>query len=386
MSATSASTRLAIRLIAALAVVTAAAAVVIVRLRPVAVVEPATAGEAIDARPGSVTVVEEYSQQLRSEIGGRVLRRDYNLDPGRVVHRDEILAQLDPGDLLLAMEQKRINYAATKASYAADHSAEMALEAARSDLANALRLNKLGSISAVDLERAQRAEKAQQQALELSRIDHDKVLATFETDLKLDQRKLEKMTIRSPLDGTVSAVFARPGDLIAAEAPVATLIATNKVVEGKVSEEDFAGVATGEQARVTFLPYGDRVFPGKVVKILPTADPDTQRHLVHIDVSVDPAHPLVPGINGEVIIIVGRREARVVVPRRAVFELDGKCVFVVKDGTVLARKVSVGYLWARGAEILSGLEPGETVIVDELENFRPGEKVRVREVPSDVSR
>jgi multidrug efflux pump subunit AcrA (membrane-fusion protein) len=105
---------------------------------------------------------------------------------------------------------------------------------------------------------------------------------------------------------------------------------------------------------------------------------------VHIDVRVDGSHPLVPGINGEVIIIVGRRPARTVVPRRAVFELDGKCVFVVHNGVVEARKVGVGYVWARGAEILSGLEPGETVIVDELENFRPGDKVRIRELPSDV--
>jgi len=142
----------------------------------------------------------------------------------------------------------------------------------------------------------------------------------------------------------------------------------------------------GEEAKVTFLPYGDTEFDGKVSKILPTSDPETQRHLVFVDVAMDAAHPLVPGINGEVIIIVGRRHADAVVPRRAVFDLDGKNVFVVKDGRVELRKVATGYLWSRGAEILSGLAPGEQVIVDELETFHPGDRVRVNEMPSDVAK
>ena len=43
-------------------------------------------------------------------------------------------------------------------------------------------------------------------------------------------------------------------------------------------------------------------------------------------------------------------------------------------------------LWSRGAEILSGLAPGEQVIVDELETFHPGDRVRVNEMPSDVAK
>jgi multidrug efflux pump subunit AcrA (membrane-fusion protein) len=48
------------------------------------------------------------------------------------------------------------------------------------------------------------------------------------------------------------------------------------------------------------------------------------------------------------------------------------------------RRVKTGYEWLRGAEITEGLEPGEQVIVEELENFREGQSVRTQELPSDV--
>ena len=333
-----------------------------------------------------MTVQEEYSQELKSEIDGQVLRQDFNLDPGKAVKQDEVLAQLDPGDLKLEIGQKNIDYAATQASFKADHSKQFALDAANANLANFERLNKLGMYPDKDLADRHREVKLMEQDIELEKIDRQKTLDTYANDLAIDRRKLDKMTIRSPLDGTISQVYAHPGDLISLGAPIATLITTNKVVEGKISEEDFAQVSFGEEANVTFLPYGDQEFPGTIAKILPTADPETQRHIVHINVKMDAAHPLHPGDNGEVVIVVGRRPAKAVVPRRAVFDLDGKCVFVVRNGVVEVRKVKVGYQWSRGAEILEGLAPGEEVIVDELEAFHPGDRVRVNEVPSDVVR
>ena len=43
-----------------------------------------------------------------------------------------------------------------------------------------------------------------------------------------------------------------------------------------------------------------------------------------------------------------------------------------------------GYEWLTGAEILEGLEPGEQVIVEDLDSFRDGDSVRVEELPSDA--
>jgi multidrug efflux pump subunit AcrA (membrane-fusion protein) len=123
------------------------------------------------------------------------------------------------------------------------------------------------------------------------------------------------------------------------------------------------------------------VYNGTVSKILPTADPETQRHLVDLNITDIAPEKLIPGITGEVTITVGERHANAIIPRRA---LINESVYVVRNGKVELRPVTKGYVWLTGAEILSGLEPGEQVIVEDLESFRAGDSVRVEEIPSDA--
>ena len=384
MSTTPAKPRLGLKLVAALVVVAAGVCAAVALLRPLAVVEPVVTGEALDAKPGNVTVVEEYSEQLTSELAGRVMDQDFKLAPGEVVKKGEVVAQLDPADLLLAIDKDKINFEAEKALFAADHSKQLLVDSAKDKLVNFERLNKIGSYPNAELADRKRELQTLEQAVTLERITNQQKLDLNDNALKVEKRQLEKMTIAAPFDGTVSAVNAHPGDLIATNAPLATLITTKKLVEGKISEEDFAKVREGEDAEVTFIPYGPWLFKGKVTKILPTADPETQRHVVYLDVEVDPGHPISPGINGEVIIVVDRHQAKAIVPRRAVFSHGGDCVYVVRNGVVEERKVTKGFEWTTGTEITKGLEPGETVIVDRLQEFHPGDRVRVEQLPSDV--
>ena len=192
---------------------------------------------------------------------------------------------------------------------------------------------------------------------------------------------MEKMTITAPFDGVISAVFAHPGDLINVGSPIVTLITTSRLVEAKISEEDFANIQVGQKATVIFLPYGEFEYNGIVQKILPTADPETQRHMVDLNITDIQPEKLIPGITGEVTVVVGTHHANAIIPRRALFN---ESVYVVTDGTVELRHVKTGFLWLRGAEITDGLKPGEQVIVEDLESFRAGDRVRVQELPADV--
>jgi len=110
-----------------------------------------------------------------------------------------------------------------------------------------------------------------------------------------------------------------------------------------------------------------------VTKVLPTANAETQRYIVHLSVDI-PVEKLVPGLTGEVSIVLGTRDAAAIIPRRA---LRGGEVFVVDGGRVELRKVKVGYLTVQ-AEILEGLKKDDEVIVEELDRFQPGDRVRVK--------
>src|SRR5580692_11483648 len=97
----------------AIVIVVALAAIaygVVVYMRPTAKVETVVSGTAVDAKPGSVTVKEEYSMQMKAAIGGRILSKDYKLDTGLKVKEGDILVQLDTGDVEIEIQQAENEY------------------------------------------------------------------------------------------------------------------------------------------------------------------------------------------------------------------------------------------------------------------------------------
>jgi RND family efflux transporter MFP subunit len=357
------------KILVAVAALVAAAFVISSLLKPTAKVTAAWKGKAVQAVPGSVTVQAEYQMELKSEIAGRVIRSE--LDPGKPVKAGSVLVQIDTGDLELEIEHIQSEYDAKKKSIAVGSSIKLALETATANLQNFERLTKAGTYSVSDLETRRREVKQIEQSLALEAVANDQQIAAFENTLKVKRRQLDKMTITAPFDGIVSAVYARPGDLIGGATPIATLIATHRTIEAKISEENFANIKLNQIATVRFLGYGDGLYDAKVVKILPTADPETQRYIVHLEVKIDP-DKLVPGLTGEVNITTGERMSDTLIPRRALFDNN---VYVVEDGRVRLRKVEVGYVSLNIAEVTKGLKTGDLVIVEELEKFRDGNRV-----------
>lgn len=343
-------------------------------LRPVAVVAAAKPGRAINAVPGSVEVKAEYVMEIKSEVGGRIVASV--LDPGRAVTKDEVLVQLDPGDVDLEIERISNEVVAARRRQQVGSTLRAEVENKRDSLAEMERAVEAGAKPRADFEKEQRLYQQLVQRMELEEVNLTLALENFENALRAKEREKAKMTIVAPTDGVISEVSlaARVGDLIGRDNNIATLISRSRAVEAKISEENFSGLRIGQRASVRFLGYGSQAFAASVTKILPTANPETQRYTVHLDVDLA-EDKLVPGLTGEVSIIVNQREAKTIIPRRA---LRGREVFVVTDGRVELRPVEVGYLALNDVEILSGLEPGEQVIVEELDLFRPGSRVRTR--------
>ena len=376
MSTNSGGSGLGLKIVIALLAVGAAAFLFISQSRPVARVAAVTKGKATNAIPGSVIVRAEYEQPLVCEVAGRVIEKDFNLDPGQKVKKGDILARIDPTDLQLEIESTEIVYRAAKQliEYGEKHGSpkELKRQTEKENLDQNERMSKLGGVAEADMIRYRRAYQAVVQEVENEKVENKKLLDGFENQLKFKRRQLEKMTLTAQFDGIVSEGRVHPGALVDAKTALAILIADHRVVEAKISQENFANIEVGQKATVRFLGHDNDRYEATTTKILPTADADTQRYIVHLDVKA-PAALLVPGLTGEVAITVGERESDTRVPRRAVF---GNNVFVVVDGRVHRRTVEVGYVSLNLTEILKGLKTGEEVIVDELDRFRDGDRVK----------
>ena len=344
-------------------------------LQPKASVAEVTRGVALDAVPGSLTVNPAYSLTLTTEVSGRILSS--SLELGKRVEKGDVLIEIDPTDLRLQYESFKANYEAFKQRKELRADERIALQQAEDDLKNSERLFREGNISQIEIDRARESFQLLLERQEEQRISDENQLQQMEIQLKEWQRTLEKTTVIAPVSGIITRICAWPGELVGVRTSLATIYSDELLIEAKVNEENFAGIQIGHPARIRFLAFGDRIFPAKVEKVLPNADPDTQQYTVYLELE-EGGEFLRSGLTGEVSIIKNRREDTLLVPRRALF---GNFVFVVNDGQVEMRQVRSGFLGLNQAEVLENLEEGELVISDEIDRFRDGDKVSIENLP-----
>ncbi|MDQ8205177.1 efflux RND transporter periplasmic adaptor subunit [Pelagicoccus sp. SDUM812003] len=366
-------TGLLVKIFVALAVIAGGSIYFVSSLKPTAVVSTARRSVAVRSVPGTVQVVAAKEMFVRNELGGRVV--ESRLDLGKEVAEGDLLVAMDLGDLEIGIEKVKIEIEAAKLSVEQGSTKQFDLVSAQERLTEAKRRFDIGGASQSELDRREREIQGIEQAIDAEMSAKEVRLAQLENELKLLERNREKMFIRAPIDGVISEVYAFRGDLLRGGEQIARLISLDRIVEVRVSEENFAGVEVGQIARVKFLGYSDQTFDGTVSKTLPVADPETQRYTVHLDLDID-RERLFPGLTGEATITLDEREDALIIPGSAIL---GDRVFLVEDGVVEMREIEKGFGSMTNVEIRSGLEAGDQVIVEELELFKVGDKVKTEE-------
>ncbi len=340
-------------------------------LRPTALVAAAKTDIAVRTVPGTVEVKAEYPVSISSEVGGRILTS--TLDVGKKITKGEVLVQIDTGDIDIEIERIKNEITAAQKRVEVGSTLRAEVLNAKDGLEDAERRMMGGQISAADFEKQKRLYQQLLQKKELDEVNNQLLLDTHKNNLQAKQRDRSKMTIRAPADGVITAVMARPGDLLGGNATIATGISIGRTVEARISEENFAVVKLNQKASVRFLTFGADQYNAVVTKINPAADPTTRRYTLFLEIKLPEGRVLAPGITGEVSIVIEQRANAVTVPRRA---LAGDYVFVVEDGQVSRRKVTKGFEGLNHIEITSGLKAGELVVVEQQDRFSDGERVR----------
>jgi RND family efflux transporter MFP subunit len=344
------------------------------QILPKAIVGRVVRGTAVQAVPANVTVSEEFRMELKSEQGGRIAKANVKL--GQEVKAGELLFEIDPQDLQIEIAQTESDYKATKARIAVGSPIRFEIATAEENLKNSTRQFETGRLSQVDFDRAKRNLDILKDKKANEDIDNQKSLENFENTLKLKNRSLEKMKVTAPDDGTVMEIHARTGDLVGGGQVLALVISRSRLVVAQISEENFAGVRPGLPVAVQFLGYFGKRFTGKVERVLPSADEKTKRYTAFLGLDI-PVEQLSPGLTGEASITVDQRENALLVPRRSVVGMDNSKLWVVQNGRVRFTPVALGFMGQNIAEITSGVKEGDEIILEELSNFKNGQRVRV---------
>jgi HlyD family secretion protein len=237
-------------------------------------------------------------------------------------------------------------------------------------------LDKLASSNAYDVQAAQYALVQSQANLDLKKAPptaQDILVASAAVDqaqaqLKQAEANLAGATLTAPYAGQVSALGANLGEQVGSGTAAVTLVDTRQVrVDVVVDETDIAKIQPGQQVNVTLEALTGQRVSGRVAVIAPVAT--VQQGVVNyqVQIQVDPgqARGLRPGMTATASIVTAAKEDAVVVPNRAVrTQGRNRVVEVLEvDGKTASRPVQVGMANDQVSEILSGLQPGDKVVI-----------------------
>jgi RND family efflux transporter MFP subunit len=238
------------------------------------------------------------------------------------------------------------------------------------------RLSSLSNVPAVDYQKAKSDVARLRGQVETERIERDRNIESLDATCKKLEAQMKNSEIRSPMDGLLTAMKVVDGELVAEGNELFTISSQQNYVRGEVNEEDVGEVKIGMAALLQFYAFRSRQFTARVTGINPTADPETQRYTLVLEMRDAPDN-LLGGMTGEMNIITGQHENALLVPTRA---LLGDQVFIVNGGFVRARNVQIGYRTLEDAEVLSGLAEGDLVIIADQDKFHAGQPTRSRVV------
>ena len=319
----------------------------------------------VTAHPNRQTIIPKLKfsgsldPQWQAEVGSKIDGRleKVFVKEGDYVRKGQILAVLEAIDA-------DANLASAKGSFL---DAETNLRKAQTDFERYVKLGESGAVS--------------QSVVDNYRFARDNAAAKLETargNLRSSESKAIDTKIVAPNDGIIykryyqEGYYAKAATPIFAIANISSLKTTIHIPEGNI-----ASVAVGNKANITLSAYPDKKLLGTITHIAPVAD--SPSHTFAAEVSVPNNEKMRAGIFATVMLEASAKENVLVVPLQAiVMRDDQKTVFVPdKDGYVKRKVLDVGYMDDKIAEVKSGLEENELIVVEGHNKLREGSQIKM---------
>jgi len=203
-----------------------------------------------------------------------------------------------------------------------------------------------------------------------------------------DQALFDYSKITAPFDGVVTQRYANFGTLMQA----GTGSSTQAIPLVKLSEDDrFRLVIPVPESYVHSIHVNDPVqvrvpslnqnFMGKVARFSVDVREDTRTMHTEVDV-FNPNHILYPGLYAEATLTLERKEGALAVPLQAV-DINGDSatvIVVTPDNKLEIRRITLGIRTPDRAEVLTGLNVGDQVVVSDRSGLKAGQPVAVKPV------
>ena len=320
---------------------------------------------------------------VRAQVTGYLMRQAYR--EGAYVKKGALLFQIDPRPFQATLDQARGQLAQAKAMLA---NAEAVQGRTQLDVNRYGPLAKEQAASQQDLDNAVQNNLAAKATIETAKAQ----IQTYQAAVETARINLEFTSLVAPIDGIAGQAQLQVGALVSpATGPVTSVSTLNPIkVYFTVGEPQYLAW------RKRFPTEETRQQADKNLRLqLILADGSTYEHegtFYFADRQVNegtgairiaglfpnPANILRPGGYGKVRAVIRTQKDAVLVPQRAVSELQGNYQLAVvdADNKVSIRTVMLGERIRTEWIVLQGLKPGEQVVVEGIQKVKPGISVQ----------
>ena len=194
------------------------------------------------------------------------------------------------------------------------------------------------------------------------------------------QLDLDHASVRSPITGIVAERIVKLGDRIGPTSKLYVLVNMKSLISrAHIPGSELPNISLGQPARITTDLMPDVDFAGRIIRISPVVDPNSGTFRVTLAID-DEEGKLRPGLFVTTKIVTATHDRALLVPKRAVVYDDGyPHVFVVQDSTARKIQLDVGFEDTRNLEVLSGVSPGDSIVVVGQNGLKDQARVRVIE-------
>ena len=213
-------------------------------------------------------------------------------------------------------------------------------------------------------------------ALEAARNNLKKVA----TSIEIIKTNINEATIRAPMRGMVAVRNVEIGERVRDETNLFVLMNISEVyLVVNIGEKEVGALRKNQKALFMVDAVPGKKFHGRVFLINPYLDESTRTVEVKIR-TANKEQRLKPGMFARGSIIADTVKNVILIPDEALQQRgDSAQVFLLRDGHVYRKKITIGRRFEEGHEVLSGLAEGDTVVVGAVRMLSDGMSVRVKD-------
>ncbi len=302
------------------------------------IVKPSTVSEIVHVT-GSLLSNKEV--EIRNEIGGKLVKIYFQ--EGGYVNKGELLVKIYDEDLQAQLKKLKLDEQLLKI--------------------NEERLRDLLSIQGV------------------SQQEYDESLNSLQraaVEIELLQVQISRTEIRAPFSGHVGLEAVNEGSLLAINTRIVTIQETNPMkLEFSVPERYKSSIKLNQTVDFT-LEADTREHEARIYAMEPKIDAITRSVLIRASCA-NTTGELTPGAFARVNVPLSDMESALMIPSQAIIpELKGYKLFLQKNGKAMPVKVNLGIRNDSTVQMLSGIEPGDTILTNGIMQLRPEMPVIVK--------